>query len=144
MTTAPDPAPNGDTEPSQLATYGWLTWDEATLLLGAAHAAWLAPSGITGRSGGPWPDRLPLATRIHAWDEASSLQWRLVPAPARGTVLVTCLSSEGSALPGTPLTRRQVTVRVLHGPQWNRSWVHESAAVMFLRPAPGDTGGQQW
>jgi hypothetical protein len=136
-----NPALNVDPETSQLATYGWLMWDEATHLLGGADAAWLAPSGIARRFGGTWPTRMPLTTRIHAWDEASSLQWRLVPRPTCGTVLVTCLSRDGTALPGAPRTR-QVTASVQPGREWDRTWIRESAAVMFLRPARSRIGDQ--
>lgn len=133
-----------DRAAAQLSTYGWLPWPAAIALLGtagAAGAAWLAPSGVLELSGGPWPGRIPLTTRIHAWEPASSRQsssrqWRLVPCPAREIVLVTCLSPDHATLPEPhPACRsRDVIVHYEHDERWQRAWIHQSAAIMFLRP----------
>lgn len=133
MTVDPRPETNRDPDMHDLWTWGWVPWAEATRLLHAADGVWLAPSGIARRSGDPWPTEMPLTTRIHAWDDASSLQWRLIPSPTRGKVLLTCLSEIGICLKGAQSRRVRATCE--RGGEWDRTWVFEAAAIMFLRAA---------
>jgi len=125
-----------DTETSfRLETYGWLPWPEASVLLGDADATWLAPSGVVRRGDDPWPQTMPLTTRIHAWSrEAPPVCWRLVPRPSRGCVLVTALTPSGWSPSEAPTRSRLVAVTRTGGGEWARLWVTESASVMFLRP----------
>lgn len=135
MTVDPRAEPNREPDTRQLSTYGWVPWAEAARLLHAAEGVWLAPLGVVRRSHDPWPAEMPLTTRIHAWDGASSVQWRLVPRPARSTVLLTCLSEVG-VRPASAVLSRLVAVTCECAGEWERTWVFDAAASMFIRPAP--------
>lgn len=123
-----------------LATFGWLSWAEATTLVGDAGATWLGPGSLIEQTPMSWPKDLPVTTRIHAWSVDEPLLWRLLPAPSRGLVLVTALRPEtdnvATAWPATPHALASVVITSSTAGSWTRVWVDDLAPIMFLRPSP--------
>jgi len=116
-----------------LTSLGWMPWAEAVKLLTPLASLWLGPGGVVERAAGhALPDRMPVATRVHAWGKESDSLWRLVPRHADGTVLVTRLDVDGAAAAtdGSSIT---VDVSRSVGPEWERVWTVDPAPIMFLR-----------
>lgn len=119
-----------------LSTRGWLSWTESLSHLQGCGGLWMAPAGVIECQPGQWPADLPLTTRLHAWDRATGVMWRLVPRASQRTVLLTSLTI------GDEVGRRvavgdtlRLAARAFDDGVWQRWFVGGHSPVTFLRPS---------